>query len=295
MASITLSDETGEPLQPLWSAPTILAPKPDQTVPPGFLISGITGYNASTWRVQFFRGGNMIAERRKSATGEYVSLDAPSNLIPPGEKFHFRLDYSMGVAWSAWAYSGDLTMDMSLQPPLINEPKENSYYGAGTITIKGTCKSGAAVSVYDFYYKKLGDAAVQGTSWAYTHIFNRGMQFIRAGQKVGSEESRAGDLVTFTVVEAPPAPTMIQPLEGGRYTQFAVPISGTCLRRAKVEVLDNNGTSLGFAQVRDVPDQNFSEWWFEYSWKVGTWQIRAQQISSNSTSPPTELRTFLVR
>lgn len=294
MADTDVPEKTGDPQAPLWSAPQIITPKSGDTVAPGFPIRGYTGYNASTWRVQFFHNGVMVDEMRKSADGEYVYINAPFNIIPPGAEFNFRLDYFMGVAWSGWANSGKLLMNNSLQPPLIDEPKDFSQHAAGSLNVTGSCKPSATVTVYDFFGTKIGVATVQGTSWQFRHVFSRGMQFIRVGQKVGIEDSGPGNLRSFTVVNAPPAPTMEYPLEGRTYRQFLIPVSGTCQQNATVEILTFSGTSLGFARVQQQPGGRPSTWGFSHPWTSGTHQIIARQIMGGVPSALTDVRTFNV-
>ena len=285
---IEVSDETGEPVQPLWVAPTIYEPRPGETVPPNFRISGFVDVFApSRWRVQFFRGPDMVREMEKDGDS-HVEFRAPFNIIPPGAQFYFRLDYKLGLNWSAWKYSGDLTMNMALQPPLINEPKDGSYHDAGAIAIKGTCKSGAAVSVYDFYNKKLGDASVQGTSWTYIHIFTRGMRFIRAGQKVASEDSGPGDVVSFTV-EANSEFKITAPGEREVIPQNEVTVRGYCSFGAKVEVRESSGPWLDSIVVVD------RRWSMPYiPWSVGPHSIIAREFVPGLPTRYTPLTNFRV-
>ena len=291
IADNEVSDETGEPLQPLWLAPSILAPKPGETVRPGFLIQGfIDVFGPSAWRVEFFRGPTMVGKLEKSGSGAYVDFQAPYNIVPQGEQFYFRLDYKTGLNWSEWKYSGDLTMNRALQPPPIIEPKAHSRHNRENLVVSGSCNSGAAVSVYDSHNNKLGDATVRGTSWEYIRTFSIGMQIIKAGQKVGSEDSGPGDIRTFNTVDAPPVPTIIYPQEGGSYYQSSVPMHGSCSRGARVEVLDANGDFIAFDNEEDL------RWNIgPRLWSVGTHKVRARQIVGSVASPPTDLRTFIVR
>lgn len=306
MADEITTDGNEDPQHPLWNAPDIRAPT-STTVSPRFTIRADTGAGTvpEAWSLHIMRGSTVLKKVEVGRQGgTYFSYEVPETLIPPGAVFNFKVDYKIALIWSRWAWSDDLTMDMTHQPPqppTITEPRIASEHSAGLVKIKGGCRLGAVVEVRGYNNIKLGDATVSGTTWEYSHTFKVGMQYVSARQTLGGETSGPSDLLSFNVVEAPPAPVMIYPLEGSTQFQSVVGMRGTCKRGASVEVLNEDGSRLGFANVEDRPGGpggpgQDSEWSFNYyRWTVGTWKVRARQTMGDAVSAPTELRTFHVR
>lgn len=285
--------------QLLWIAPIITTPGANTTVNPGFLIDAIVTVPLATkWRVQFYSGSHMLREIRGTPVlGVAISFTVPRDLIRPGEAFYFRLDYAKPVAfwdtWSDWAYSGNLKMAGGVKPPVpqITAPQEASKHPVGRVEIKGTCSAGAtAVDILNSDNSKLGDAVVTGTNWIYPRDWDAGLKHVKARQWVSGTPSDPSNQRVFTVgaFATPPPPQISSPIDRDTYRVGSIPLVGTCLHGAKVEVLNRDNSKLGDAIVTG------NNWTFTRDWDAGAKHVKVRQIVNGISSQPSAQREFFV-
>ncbi|MNK74170.1 hypothetical protein D3C87_936770 [compost metagenome] len=137
-------DEAEAAMAGVFGGPSITQPLPGVYLTPGFLIEA-RAREAAAWRLEIYTGPTLIHSYNQ-ARGPF-SYQVPSNLIAPGTKFYFRIDYAEWPTRSAWAWSGDKVM--GLEKPIIHPPSQVS---TDKPLVFGRGYPGATIKLYEAGY-----------------------------------------------------------------------------------------------------------------------------------------------
>ena len=180
------------------------------------------------------------------------------------------------------------------QPPApsIDAPaNDGRYFLMREILSTGTCEPGALVELEVSGHSK--NVRVIGKNWYVGDIFHDYFEFgasrqFRARQRVnGSEFSDWSEPVTVTFDLT--APLIVFPMSGSNHPVGGLFMSGVCDEDATVEVLAEDGASLGHAVVKGTT------WVYYREWTKGLKHVRVKQTYRGYTSCLSEVHEFIIR
>lgn len=189
--------------------------------------------------------------------------------------------------------SVDSSADNQKPPaPSMDAPaNEGRYFLDREILCTGTCEPGALVELD--ISGSLWPVQVIGKSWYRMVPTPDGFEFgasrqFRVRQRVnGSEFSDWSEPVTVTFDLT--APLIVFPMSGSNHPVGGLFMSGVCDEDATVEVLAEDGASLGHAVVKGTT------WVYYREWTKGLKHVRVKQTYREYTSRLSEVHEFIIR
>lgn len=227
MADEIVTQGNDEPQNPLWNALTVIAPKPNSTVSPGFEI--IAGYvtQETDLRVHVMLGDKLVKEI--NSFGKEVRVRVPFDAIPQGEKFYFKVDYYKSPAWSSWAYSGDLLM-ADLGDPVILKPVDNETVSINNPEVSGLGEPGAHIVVQTADLSRVVCQTTVGPDGTWRGTLSNVLSFpvaITAKQTFRHLASGLSNVVKVNYLYSDlTAPVILSPLPSAKVKRTEVVVSG---------------------------------------------------------------------
>ncbi|MGX1084702.1 hypothetical protein [Pseudomonas sp. AP3_22 TE3818] len=171
--------------------------------------------------------------------------------------------------------------------PGISSPQPGSSHPTGSLTVSGSCLSGAKVEILNDDNSKLADAIVTGTAWSYTRIWDAGRKVVKARQAVNGTTSEPSVQREFFIKSGKPGISL--PAQGSLHQEGSLTVTGDCLAGATVEILNHDNSKLADATV------NGTAWSYTRSWDAGRKVVKARQTLRGQTSEPSDARQFFIK